>query len=122
MKAVTAVQSVRQGDILLVRVATRSVGLERKPTKNGSVTVGFGEVTGHHHSIQDAVWLVAPETTMEDLHQFALGDKTMPVFVAADAPTTLTHQEHNPIALDAGIWQVLRQRTYSPGRIVSVRD
>jgi hypothetical protein len=77
---------IRQGDILLVHVATLPVGLERKPTKNGKVTVGYGEVTGHTHTIQDAVWLVAPETTMDDLHQ------------------------------------VLRQRQYEPGRILSVRD
>lgn len=122
MNAVNAVQSIRQGDILLVRVATPPANLARKPTKTASVTVGYGEVTGHHHTIQDAVWLVAPDTTLDDLHQFALGDKTLPVFVVLDEPSQLTHQEHAPIALDAGVWQVVRQRTYSPEAIVSVRD
>ena len=118
-----AVTVVRQGDILLVKTDKAPAGLTRKAAKTKHVTVGYGEVTGHHHTIEDAVWLVAPDTTMDDLHQFALGDKTdMPVFVVADEPTTLTHQEHSPIALDAGVWQVVRQRVYSPERIVSVRD
>lgn len=123
MNAVTAVTAVRQGDILLIKMGSAPAGLERKATKNGQVTVGYGEVTGHHHTIQDAVWLVAPDITPDDLHQFAMGNRPdMPVFVVADEPTTLTHQEHSPIALDAGVWQVVRQRTYSPERIISVRD
>lgn len=113
---------VRQGDILLVKVNGAPTDFRRMPTKNNQCTVGYGEVSGHHHTIQDAVWLVAPETTEQDLHQFALGDKTLPVFVVADAPTTLVHQEHALIALDAGVWQVLRQREYTPAAIISVRD
>lgn len=123
MKATPVVPKiVRQGDILLVKVNVAPASFAPLPTKNGAVTVGFGEVTGHHHTIADAVWYVAPGTTMDDLHQFALGDKTMPVFVVAQEATVLTHQEHAPIALDAGVWQVVRQRTYEPGRILSVRD
>lgn len=117
-----AAQSIRQGDLLLVKIAKPPTNLERKPTKNGQCTIGYGEVTGHHHTIQDAEWLVAPETTMDDLHQFALGNTTMPVFVVLDEPTTLTHQEHAPIALGAGVWQVVRQREYFPGELRSVRD
>lgn len=113
---------IRQGDLLLVRVANPPADSERKPTKDGTCTIGYGEVTGHHHTIQDAVWYVAPEVTMEELHQFALGNKTIPVFVVADEPTTLTHQEHAPLAIEAGVWQVLRQREYSSAAIVSVRD
>lgn len=123
MNAVPVVSTVvRQGDIALVKVANAPADFVPKATKNGAVTVGYGEVTGHHHTIEDAVWLVAPDTTMDDLHQFALGDKTLPVFVVADAPTTIAHQEHSPIALDAGVWQVVRQRQYFPGAIQSVRD
>ena len=115
-------QILRQGDILLVRVAKVSTELVRKATADGRVTVGYGEVTGHHHTIQDAVWLVAPEITDSDLHQFALGNKTIPVFVVVEAPTTIEHQEHAAITLGAGVWQVLRQREYFPEAIRSVRD
>lgn len=118
-----AVQQVRQGDLLLIRVANPPANLTRKPTKDGKCTIGYGEVTGHHHTVMDAVWYVAPEVTMDDLHQFALGNRQeMPVFVVADEPTTLAHQEHAPLAIEAGVWQVLRQREYFPERIVSVRD
>lgn len=116
------VTQVRQGDILLVFVPNPPVNLERKSTANGTVTVGYGEVTGHHHTIQNAAWFVAPETTMDDLHQFALGTKTLPVFVVADETTEIRHQEHAPIVLSPGTWQVLRQREYTPERIVSVID
>jgi len=113
---------VRQGDICLIRTDNVPANLVRKPTEDSAVTVGFGEVTGHHHTIQDAVWYVAPETTVEDLHQFALGNGTVPVFVALDEASVLTHQEHAPISLDAGVWRVLRQREYTPERVLSVRD
>lgn len=115
-------QIVRQGDILLIRTDA-ATNLVRKPTKTGQVTVGYGEVTGHHHTIQDAVWYVAPDVTDEDLHQFALGNRQdMPVFVVVDEPTTITHQEHTAHVLETGAWQVLRQREYEPGRIRSVVD
>lgn len=113
---------LRQGDLLLVRVGMAPAGFVRKPAPSGT-TIGYGEVSGHHHTILDTEWFVAPETSNEDLHQFALGNRQeLPVFVVADAPTTLTHQEHAPIALAAGVWQVVRQREYTPGAIVSVRD
>lgn len=113
---------VRQGDMLLIKVDAAPSGHVRKPAPQGA-TIGYGEISGHHHTIADVEWLVAPETTAEDLHQFAMGNRQeLPVFVVASEPTTLTHQEHAPIALDAGVWQVVRQREYAPGAIVSVRD
>lgn len=113
---------LRQGDLLLVRVDVAPIGFVRKPAPVGA-TIGYGEVSGHHHTIMDVEWLVAPDTSKEDLHQFALGNRQeLPVFVVADAPTTLAHQEHAPIALDAGVWQVIRQCEYTPGAIMSVRD
>jgi hypothetical protein len=34
----------------------------------------------------------------------------------------IVHEEHAPIALEPGYWQVIRQREYSPEEIRWVRD
>lgn len=114
---------LRQGDILLVRVEKTPAGMARKVTPSGHVTVGYGEATGHHHTLQHAAWYVAPEVNDEELRHFALGDRPqLPVFVVADEPTTLTHPEHAPLRVEPGVWRVVRQREYTPQAIRSVRD
>jgi hypothetical protein len=115
-------QQIRQGDICLVRVAQLPPSVQPRPKSRGRLTLGYGEVTGHHHVVEDAIWVVAEDTTPEDLRQFAMGNKTIPVFVVAEETTLLVHQEHDAIVVEPGIWQVLRQREYTPGAIMSVRD
>lgn len=118
----TVVNMIRQGDLLLVRVATPPANLERKATKDGKCTIGYGEVSNHSHVLENAVWLVGEEVTENDLRQFALGNATFPVFVVAEEATCLIHEEHLPIAIDAGTYMVIRQREYSPSAIRSVID
>lgn len=115
-------QILRQGDILLVAVKAAPPIAQRRSEQASALVLGYGEVTGHHHVLESAVWVVAEETTQEDLRQFALGNKEMPVFVVVEEDTQLIHQEHSPLAVSAGVWQVLRQRQYFPGEIQSVRD
>ena len=121
-----AVTMIRQGDICMVKVDIPPANLVRKPAKHKQCTVGYGEVSGHNHVVLDAEWLVAPETTDDDLRQFALGNRlNMPIFVVVDADTILSHQldngvpttDHAPLALAAGTWQVIRQEEYVPGEL-----
>jgi hypothetical protein len=37
-------------------------------------------------------------------------------------PTQVVHQEHHPITLDAGWYQVTRQREYVPGTLSPARS
>lgn len=86
----------RQGDILLTAIGHLPEGLALRPDN----VIVMGEATGHAHRLQAGrVW--------ED----ALGN----LFLEAPVPTQVIHQEHHPIALDAGCYQVTRQREYVPG-------
>ena len=122
MKTKTVPHTIRQGDLLLIRVASAPAGLVQKPTKDGKLTIGYGEVSGHNHVLENAVWVVGEDVTQNDLREFALGNKTFPVFVVVEEPTRLVHQEHSALMIDPGFFQVIRQREYEPGQIRSVRD
>jgi len=64
---------LRQGDLLLRKVdhydpRDRFADSHQKRGK-GPVTIGYGEVTGHHHTIDEAEWFVHE---LADTEQFAL--------------------------------------------------
>lgn len=107
---------IRQGDILLIPAdATPADYIQR----SGEVVLGLGEVTGHRHLLQHAVWLVAPTT---DVAQFAISGGDVPVFVVAGENSQLVHEEHRALKIPAGTWQVIRQREYTPSTNRFVAD
>lgn len=95
----------RQGDLLLVKVKALPKGL----TKKQNNVFAYGEVTGHSHRLKTKELV-----TYEDSN----GD----VYADLAKSTELIHEEHNPIKLDAGVWQVIRQREYSPSENRRVLD
>lgn len=78
----------RQGDVLLRRIKQSPDGL--KPLGK---TVAKGEVTGHHHSFSTAQCF----------------GNTGPEVCVVEEPDTLTHQEHAPIEVPKGRYEVLHQ-------------
>lgn len=114
-----AVELIRQGDIALIPVAAAPKGYEHRPVKRA--IVGYGEVTGHHHVLNDVEWVVAADTQPADLEAFAQGTKTMPIFIVASADTELVHDEHSTIKVMPGVWRVLRQQQWI-GAPIAVRD
>ena len=98
---------IRQGDVLLVPLKAAHKGKQIKPV-NGRLVLAVGEATGHNHTIS------AEKATMFE-------DKEM-VWIVAEAPTPLVHQEHASVEVPVGTWQVVRQREYTPKEIVRVRD
>lgn len=97
----------RQGDVLISRATIPTNTTEVKP-RNGRLILAEGEVTGHHHSIP------AINAIM-----FMLGQQ---MYVRADQPVTLTHQEHGPITIDAGDYAITIQREYTPEAVRNVAD
>lgn len=95
----------RQGDVLLRRVAADSVPKTAKEVvrDNGRLVLAYGEVTGHAHVIDappsDAVLLSVKEAA---------------TFVRLAKVAQLVHEEHAPVSLDAGTYEVVRQREYTP--------
>lgn len=94
----------RHGDILFVRTKTK-IG-EKTDTK----TVALGEVTGHHHTFDGDVVCYADDEVVKSVE------------IISDAP--ITHQEHEAITLEKGVYKVYRKQEYDPfGQVLrQVRD
>jgi hypothetical protein len=93
----------RQGDVLFLKVADLPVAL----IEHKSDVLVEGEVTGHAHRLTEGqIW----QTREGEL------------FLRTGAESQIVHEEHAPIALEPGYWQVIRQREYSPEELRWVRD
>jgi len=105
---------IRQGDVMFLPVATLPAG-DRKKRENG--TVAYGEVTGHHHS------LLTEDLARAEVLEIGAG---LFVHVSEDGVriegATFTHQEHGPVFLPPGKYQVRIQREYAPHEIRNVID
>jgi hypothetical protein len=92
----------RQGDILLRRVDRVPEGLEVVPRDAGRIVLAYGETTGHAHAIEapeaEATLLTAAENRR---------------FLSLVRDVDLRHEEHAPISLPAGDYQVIQQRVWT---------
>ena len=93
----------RQGDILLVAVPAIPTDARALPRDQGRVVLALGEATGHAHAIAD------PRAALLETD---LGERFL--HVVADGGVQLCHQEHDPVLLPQGAYQVRRQREYAP--------
>lgn len=109
---------IRQGDVLLrplpdLAMPIRPRPVPQKPDRD-MVVLARGEATGHHHAVL--------AKNAELCHQG--GRAILSVFGRA----ALTHQEHAPIDLEVGLYEVIPQREYvpasasMPARWTAVRD
>jgi len=95
---------IRQGDILFTLVdALPALDLEASE----SDIVAEGEVTGHAHRLVDGV-----------VYTNALGAMYLQCIKAGQ----VVHEEHKTVSLPAGVWQVTRQREYTPEETRMVWD
>ncbi len=91
----------RQGDVLLRRTDRQLTKRHRRvPRDQGRIVLAYGEATGHAHAIAE------PHVELFDLS----GERMLQV----DAPANLVHEEHDDIALPAGLYEVVQQREYDP--------
>lgn len=101
-------QTVRQGDVLLVKVDEIPVGAQ-EVTSAGDVILAYGEVTGHAHRIAESsgakMWSAGAER-----------------FLQVVARAALTHEEHALINLAPGIYRIPQQVEYTPKELVRVQD
>lgn len=103
----------RQGDIMLMRIADGSIPSdELKETK--TITIAYGETTGHHHSIleKDVAKGFAKHET--DLAEY--------IRVTAEEGAVLSHQEHDPITIPPGDYEAINQYEYTPEKVSRVID
>lgn len=102
----------RQGDVLLIEVdeETSTQGKQQERDAQGRLVLEYGEVTGHAHAFYNpGVNLTVIEGGLRILE--------------TKEASELRHEEHATINLPAKKkFQVIRQVTYTPERIIQVAD
>jgi hypothetical protein len=106
---------LRQGDVLLVPV--ESLPNPHRPLTNwrGRLVLAEGEATGHAHVVRGtrARLFAHRSPTFAPTRHY--------LFVERES-ATLVHEEHAPIRVPPGIYQVVRQREYEPRSWRTVAD
>ena len=82
----------RQGDVMLKRVEHKIKG-----KKLNHCILAHGEVTGHKHQVKQNALLLETEQGR---------------FLECSQDTVLEHEEHAPISLQKGFYQVIQQREF----------
>lgn len=102
----SAPQIWRQGDVFIVATSKLPAAgrNERRPV------LAEGEITGHAHKLQDPA----------SGQVFSVGEN-MYLEVLADR-ATIVHEEHGPVTLPRGGYEIRIQREYSPVEIRRVVD
>ena len=96
----------RQGDLLFIQIDTGQ--LPRGAKRLLHRVLAEGEQTGHRHQVlEDDVVLVQDEEKL---------------FLEVPNGGTVVHEEHGPIALPEGLYEVRRQKQYKPDETSYVQD
>ena len=95
----------RQGDVLIRRVADIPVEAIRVDNV-GRIVLAHGEAAGHAHAVDaDYACEFSLEAANGTPHRF---------LEVLDQGAIVTHEEHAPISLPAGLYEIVRQREYVP--------
>lgn len=108
-----------QGDILLERVSDRCPsGRSIAPALDGATVVAEGETTGHRHVFWDNVSMFRDDALARSIpSSLYVGHVNVP-----EGGATLRHEEHAPISLPPGTYQLRRQREVQPRDVAVVVD
>lgn len=103
---------IRQGDVLLVPVAGTPAGARPIARVAGRLILAEGEATGHAHAVSDP----GAELLDGDLEARFLR-------VLEEGGVTLGHEDHAPVRVPPGDYEVRLQREYKPRAVPErVRD
>ena len=105
-------QIYRHGDLLLHTVERPDLRLVKQFVEDRVVTLLAGEATGHNHKLHGDFTLYRSNSSAEE----GMG------YVEITGKAHLDHEEHGRIDLPSGFYAIVRQREYTPERIVYVRD
>jgi hypothetical protein len=98
----------RQGDVLIRRI----VSLPKQKAQQTRLTgiLAYGEVTGHAHRVEDLT------------HAEVLEVGTGLFLRVGPEGVRVVHEEHAPVSLPAGDYEIEIQREYTPAEIRNVAD
>ena len=83
--------TAQQGDVILKKITQLPEG-NKKVISKGKMVLAEGEVTGHFHGIEE-----------DESELIQIGEK---ILLKLAKTATLRHQEHKPITLEPGLWEV----------------
>lgn len=109
---------LRQGDVALAPTRKPTAKLTPVPKDAGRVILAYGEVTGHAHQVIADIDTLPADAPSCALMEAPDGRR----FLFVERPCSLTHDEHGPIALTPGCYEVIRQVEYTPEAIRTVAD
>lgn len=102
----------RHGDLLVRQVERPALRLIKQFVEDDDAILLRGEATGHNHRLQGDFTLFRSNDKAEQ----GLG------YFEVHTRANLNHEEHGVIDLPQGFYAIVRQREYTPERIVYVRD
>lgn len=95
-----------QGDILITRIKALPINVISQKPNEGNFIVAHSE-TGHHHTV-----------TSDGVQYFQAANDPMIAYLVIDNSAELIHNRsfdtHESIGFDAGIYEIRRQREYTP--------
>ena len=114
----------RQGDVLIIPIAGKlPQGLKPVEREQGRVVLAHGEVTGHAHAIRERNAFLYQEDVKEKPRTFLhIVQPEGALHNAKNSSVGLRHEEHAKVKLKPGLYEVRRQREYTPEEIRNVAD
>lgn len=101
-----------QGDVLIRKVGAIPANVKPVAPENGAVIVTHSE-TGHHH-----LMVLDREMETPSVEMYQSTDNPLLAWLKVNRPTALEHQRphdtHEAILFQPGIYEVRRQREYTP--------
>ena len=84
----------QQGDVLLKKIESLPNGATKIKKDPRGVVLAEGEATGHFHGIQE-----------NGVHLYKQNGE---IFLVNESgkPVSIQHQEHKPVTVDPGVWQI----------------
>lgn len=108
-----------QGDVLIRRVKSIPSNAKSDQPTGGEIIVTHSE-TGHHH-----VMVLDREDT-PSVEMFSSADNPLLAWIKVNRPTSLDHlrphDTHESIMFEPGIYEIRRQREYTPEGWRQVQD
>jgi hypothetical protein len=111
-KSMTKQSIIRQGDVLIMPCKEIPADLPKVEAEGGRLILARGEATGHHHSL-------ALSNRVTLFRDDGAGGR---LYLQADAPVLLEHQEHTALTIAPGNYAVRIQRTVQSGLARRVAD
>ena len=96
MKNKKAIKTAQQGDVLLRKLDSMPEGAPSNVTRKRLV-LAHGE-SGHSHVVED-----------DEAELIQIGERML---LKLERAATVKHEEHGPITLEPGIWEIGRVKEY----------